>query len=92
MILHQSYNKVEQERIENIFKAGIEECKAALSTLIYSIATLLLAFIHVATFIINFAIGALKISHAVICALRLLLVQIQEITKNNMNTINRRER
>ena len=86
---YQSYHKAEQERIKATFKDGHTTCKSALSTFIYAILTLLLAIIHIMTFIINFAIGALMISHAVLCMIRLLLIQCQDLTENPMNTIDR---
>lgn len=89
---HQSYPKVEQERIRATFKDGYTTYKEALFTLLHAIIMLTLFIIHIMTFIINFAVGTLIISHAIICMIRLLLVQLQALTENPMNTIERRER
>jgi hypothetical protein len=89
--LHQtSSREEEQERILATFRAGNAMCKAALHTALYAIVTLLLAIIHIFTFVINFSIGALTIMHAICCMIRMLLVQCQELTANPLNTIERR--
>ena len=92
MTLHSSTTQQEQDRILATFKAGHAMCKAALLTLLYAIATFLLSVIHIMTFIINFSIGVLTCLHAVVCMVRLLLVQCQELSANPLNTIGGRNR
>jgi uncharacterized membrane protein YcgQ (UPF0703/DUF1980 family) len=92
MRLYQTYEKAEQENILTTFKIGHTTCKAALLTLLHALITFLLVIIHIVTFIINFSIGVLMISHAVLCMIRLLLVQCQDLTENPMNTIDRRDK
>lgn len=90
MRLYQTYTKDEQDRIFTTFQSGYSMCKASLFTFLHALIMFLLVIIHIMTFVINFAIGALVISHAVICMMRLLLVQLQGLTENSMNTIDRR--
>jgi hypothetical protein len=78
---YQSSAKEERDRIKATFRAGRVSCLSALSTLLYAIATFLLAIIHTLTFVINFTIGMLTILHALVCMVRLLLVQWQEATR-----------
>lgn len=85
--LHATTNDEELERILTTFRAGHTHCKQALLTLLYALATFLLAIVHIFTFIINFTIGVLMVLHAVGCMLRLLLVQCQELTRTPLNTI-----
>lgn len=92
MRLYQTSTQQEQDRILTTFKSGYAMCKAALLTFFHAIIMLMLFIIHIITFVVNFAIGTLIITHAIICMMRLLLVQLQEITENPMNTIGRRER
>lgn len=92
MRLYQTYTKDEQDRILTTFQSGYSMCKASLFTFLHAIIMFLLVIIHIMTFVINFAIGVLVISHAVVCMMRLLLVQLQGLTENPMNTIERRER
>jgi len=89
--LHQTSTLDEQERILELFHAGHAHCKAALLTALYALATLLLAIVHIFTFVVNFTIGVLMIAHALGCMLRLLLVQCQELTRTPLNTIEGRE-
>jgi hypothetical protein len=92
MSLYQQSTIEERERILATFKAGRALCLSALSTLLYAIATFLLVVVHILTFAINFTIGVLMILHAVGCMARLLLVQCQELTANQLNTIGGRDR
>ena len=87
MSLYQQSTIEERERILATFKAGKALCRSALLTLLYSLIALLLVVIHLFSFVINFAIGVLMIMHAVGCMVRLLLVQCQELTANQLNTI-----
>lgn len=90
--LHSSTTQQEQERILATFKAGHAMCKAALLTLLYAMVTFLLSIIHIATFLINFSIGVLTCLYAVVCMVRLLLVQCQELLENPLNTIGGKNR
>lgn len=81
MSLYQQSTIEERERILATFKAGRALCLSALSTLLYAIATFLLAIIHTLTFAINLTIGVLTIMHALICMARLFLIQRQEATR-----------
>ena len=90
MRLYQTYTKDEQDRIFTTFQSGYAMCKSAISTLLHALTIFMLVLIHLMTFIINFTIGVLVITHAIVCMLRLLLVQMQSLTENSMNTIDRR--
>lgn len=92
MRLYQTYTKDEQDRIFTTFQSGYSMCKYALLTFLHAMIVFMLVIIHIMTFVINFAIGALVIIHAIVCMMRLLLIQLQELTENPMNTIERRER
>jgi len=87
MTLHATSTQEEQDRILATFQAGHAMCKAALFTLLYAIATFLLAIVHIFSAIINFAIGALTCLYGVLCMVRLLLVLLQELTKTPLATI-----
>jgi Tfp pilus assembly pilus retraction ATPase PilT len=91
MTLHATSTTQEQERILEVFHAGHAMCKAALCTALYALVTLLLAVVHVFTFVVNFAIGTLMIAHALGCMARLLLVLVQERTANPLNTVEGRQ-
>lgn len=88
---YQTSTKEEQERILATFRAGHAMCQQALLTLLYALATLLLAVVHIFTFVVNFTIGVLMIAHAVGCMARLLLVQCQELTRTPLNTVEGRD-
>lgn len=92
VILHQSSTKAEQERIEATFKTGVVMCKAALATLLYALIAFLLTIVHIFTFVINLCIGILMCLNALVCAMRLLFIQCQELLENPMNTIEGRNR
>ena len=81
MSLYQQSTIEERERMLATFRAGKALCLSALLTLLYAIATFLLAVVHIVTFMINFTIGILTIMHALFCMARLLLVQWQEATR-----------
>jgi hypothetical protein len=87
MTLHATSTTEEQERILELFHSGQMMCKTALSTALHALATFLLAFVHVFTFVVNFTIGVLMILHALGCMARLLLILCQERTANPLNAI-----
>lgn len=89
MRLYQTSTQQEQDRILITFKSGYAMCKAALLTFLHAIIMLTLFIVHIMTFMINFAIGTLIIAHAIICMIRLILVQLQDLTENPMNTVER---
>lgn len=91
MRLYQTYTKDEQDRILTTFQSGYSMCKASLFTFLHALIIFMLVLIHLITFVINFTIGVLVIFHAIVCMMRLLLVQLQGLTENPMNTIDRRE-
>lgn len=88
-LYHKTYPQQEQECILATFNAGYEKCKAALYTFLHALIMFLLVIIHIMTFVINFTIGVLVIFHAIVCMMRLLLVQLQALTENSMNIVER---
>ena len=89
MKLYQTSAEAEQERIFTTFQSGYSMCKASLFTFLHALIIFMLVLVHIMTFIINFTIGVLVIAHAVVCMMRLLLVQSQALTENSMNTVER---
>lgn len=87
MSLYQQSTIEERERMLATFRAGRALCLSAISTLLYAIATFLLVVVHIFTFAINFTIGVLTIMYALVCMVRLLLIQLQELTANPLNTV-----